>query len=130
VHQLSAAAFLAATALTLLQLAVGGAYAVLFSTFSTATLAAIYSLTLVGAGWLFGEVRVFWLLSKQVGMKELVRVLDVLLPNMALLDLKEAVTYGDPVTAGSVAARAAYGAGYAAVLVALAALIFSRRDVR
>jgi Cu-processing system permease protein len=127
---LSPAAFLAATLLTFLQLAVGGAYAVLFSTFSTATLAAIYSLTLVGAGWLFGEVRAFWLLSRQLGMKELVAVLDVLLPNMSLLDLKESVTYGDPITLGATLARVAYGAGYAGVVVAVAALVFSRRDVR
>ncbi len=123
-------AYLATFTLTLVQLAVCAALAVLFSTFTTATLASICSLAIVGAGWLFGEVRAFWLAARQAEMKELVRVLDVVLPNMSLLDLKEAVTYGDPVTAGSVLARLAYGAGYAGVLVALAALVFTRRDVR
>ncbi|HET9554211.1 MAG TPA: ABC transporter permease [Anaeromyxobacteraceae bacterium] len=127
---LSVPAFAAAFALTFLQLAVAGALAVLFSTFSTATLSAIFALSIVGAGWLFGEVRAFWVAARQVELKGLIRVLDALLPNMSLLDLKESVTYGDPVTLGSVLARAAYGAGYAGVLVALAALVFSRRDVR
>jgi ABC-type transport system involved in multi-copper enzyme maturation permease subunit len=123
-------AYAAAFALTFVQLAVCAAFAVLFSTFTTATLASIYTLSFVGAGWLFGEVRSFWLAARQVEMKPLVRVLDVLLPNMSLLDLKEAVTYGDPVTLGSALARAAYGAGYAAFLVLVAALLFTRRDVR
>jgi len=112
------------------QLAVCGALAVLFSTFSTGTLSAIFALAVIGAGWLFSEVRGFWLQAQDVGMKGLVRVLDFLLPNMGLLDLKEAVVYGDPVTAAGVAGRLVYGCAYAATLVALAALIFSRRDVR
>ncbi len=123
-------AYAASFVLTGVQLAICGAFAVLFSTFTTATLASIYTLAIVGAGWLFGEVRSFWLQARQVELKPLVRVLDVLLPNMSLLDLKESVTYGDPVTLGSVLARAAYGAGYAATLLLLAAVLFTRRDIR
>jgi ABC-type transport system involved in multi-copper enzyme maturation permease subunit len=129
-QQVSPPAFAATFLLTFVQLALVGALAVLFSTFSTATLSAIFTLTLVGAGWLFGEVRPFWLATRQVEMKGLIQLLDVLLPNMALLDLKESLTYGDPVSAGSVALRALYGLGYTGVTVALAALVFSRRDVR
>ena len=116
--------------LLFLQFGVCAAFAVLFSSFSTATLATIFTLTLVAAGHVFSEVRTFWLRTEQVGMKQLVRVLDFLLPNMGLLDLKEAFTYGDPVTAGSVLARSAYGLAYAGLLVALAALVFSRKDLR
>ncbi len=123
-------AYAAAFLLTAVQLAICGGFAVLFSTFTTATLASIYTLAVVGAGWLFGEVRGFWLQARQAGMKPLVTVLDVLLPNMSLLDLKESVTYGDTVALGSVLARAAYGVGYAATLVLLAAVIFTRRDIR
>jgi ABC-type transport system involved in multi-copper enzyme maturation permease subunit len=123
-------AYAATFFLTGVQLAICGAFAVLFSTFTTATLASIYTLAIVGAGWLFGEVRGFWLQAKQAELKPLVQVLDVLLPNMSLLDLKESVTYGDPVVLGSVIARAAYGLGYAGILVLLAAVLFTRRDVR
>ncbi len=123
-------AFVAAFALMVVQLAVCAALAVLFSTFSSATLSAILALAVIGAGWLFSEVRLFWLQASDVGMKWLVRILDYLLPNMGLLDLKEAVIYGDPVTAAGFAARLAYGVAYAATLVALAAVVFSRRDVR
>jgi Cu-processing system permease protein len=123
-------AFAATFALTLVQLAVAAALAVLFSTFTTATLASICSLSVIGAGWLFGEVRLFWLTARQADMKQLVRVLDILLPNMSLLDVKEAVTYGDAITVGSALARSVYGVGYAAVMLLLASIVFSRRDIR
>jgi ABC-type transport system involved in multi-copper enzyme maturation permease subunit len=123
-------AFAATFALTLVQLSVCAALAVLFSTFTTATLASICSLSIIGAGWLFGEVRPFWLQARQASMKQLVGLLDVLLPNMGLLDVKEAVTYGDPITLGSALARGAYGVGYAAVLLLLASVVFTRRDIR
>jgi ABC-type transport system involved in multi-copper enzyme maturation permease subunit len=123
-------AYLATFALIAVQLALCGAFAVLFSTFTTATLSSILTLALVAAGWLFGEVRAFWLQAPQVELKSLVRVLDVVLPNMTLLDLKETVTYGDAVSLGSVLARGAYGVAYSATLLLLAAVVFTRRDIR
>lgn len=123
-------AFVAVYALLLVQLAICGAFAVLFASYSTATLATIFTLALTAAGHVFGEVRGFWLAAPEVELKQLVRVLDVVLPNLRLLDIKEVITYGDPVTAASVLWRAAYGVGYAGVVLALAALVFSRKDVR
>jgi ABC-type transport system involved in multi-copper enzyme maturation permease subunit len=125
-----ASGFFGAFGLMLVQLAVCGAFAVLFASFTTSTLATIFTISAVVAGHVFSEVRAFWLQAPQVEMKSLVRVLDVLLPNMGLLDLKDALTYGDPVTGASILARAAYGAGYAGVVVALAAFVFSKRDIR
>lgn len=119
-----------AYALLVVQLAVCLGFAVFFSTFTTATLATIFTLTLVGTGHLFAEVRNFWLRSDQVQLKQVARALDFVLPNLGLLDLKEAITYGDPVTLASFLARCAYGAAWAGALVALAGLVFSRRDVR
>jgi Cu-processing system permease protein len=122
--------FFAAFALMLAQFAVAVALAVLFASFTTPTLATIFTLSALGSGFLFSEVRQFWLGARQTQLKSLVKVLDVLLPNMGLLDAKEALTYGDPITLGSVLLRSCYGLGYAAVLVALASIAFSRRDIR
>jgi Cu-processing system permease protein len=120
----------AAHVVMLAQLAICGAFAVLFACYSTPTLATIFTLSIVAAGHVFGEVRGFWLRAPDVGMKELVGVLDVLLPNLALLDLKAAVTYGDTVTSLTVFLRTVYGFGYAGVVVALAAVVFSLKDLR
>ena len=114
----------------LAQFAVAVALAVLFASFTTPTLATIFTLSVLASGFLFSEVRVFWLSADQVNLKPVVHVLDVLLPNMGLLDAKEALTYGDQVSLGSALSRAGYGFGYAAVLVTLAAAAFSRRDIR
>lgn len=122
--------FLSVYLILLVQLSVCGAFAVLFASFSTATLATIFTLSVIAAGHVFGEVRSFWLTSPQVELKQLVRVLDVILPNLALLDIKETITYGDPVTVASVLGRAAYGVGYAAVILGLATIVFSRKDLR
>jgi ABC-type transport system involved in multi-copper enzyme maturation permease subunit len=124
------AGFFAAFGLMLVQIAVCAAFATLFASFTTATLATIFTASAVVAGHVFSEVRPFWLKSQQVEMKGLVHVLDVLLPNLGLLDAKEALTYGDPVALGSLLARTAYGAAYATVIVAIAALVFSKRDIR
>jgi len=124
--------FLGAFGLILVQLAVCAGFAILFAAFSTPTLAVIFTLSIVGAGHAFSEVRTFWLQSShsQVQLKWLVKVLDFVLPNMGLLDAKEALTYGDPLQLSSLLARGAYGLFYAAVIVSLAALVFSRKDVR
>lgn len=122
--------FFAAFGLMLAQFAIAVGFAVLFASFTTPTLATIFTLSALASGFLFSEVRGFWLKADQVELKQIVHVLDVLLPNMGLLDAKEALTYGDPVSLGSALARAGYGLGYAAVLVVLAAVVFGRKDVR
>lgn len=122
--------FVAAFALILVQVTLCAAFAVLFSSFSTPTLAVIFTLSVIGLGHVFGEVRGFWLASQSVGLKSLVRVLDFTLPNLSLLDMKEALTYGDPVSPLSFLARTAYGLGWSGAVIALAAVVFSRKDIR
>lgn len=122
--------FFACYGLLLVQFAVCAAFAVLFSSFSTATLATIFTLSVIVAGHVFSSVRGFWLRSPKAGLKGLVHLLDVILPNMGLLDLKEAFTYGDAVAASTLVYRVLYGAGYAGVIVAIGCVVFSRRDMR
>jgi len=124
------AGFPSAFWLILVQLSVCAGFAVLFAAVTTPTLAVIFALSAVAAGHVFSEVRSFWLKSDQVGMKSIVRVLDVVLPNMGVLDLKEALTYRDPVQLSSLALRTGYGLLYAGALVALAAIVFRKKDLR
>lgn len=124
------AGFFPAFGLVLVQVAVCAAFAVLFAAFTTPTLAVIFTLSIVAAGHVYSEVRPFWVQSDLVHLKWMVHVLDFTIPNMGLLDLKDALTYGDPVSAASVAARVAYGAAYAATAVAIGCVVFSRKDVR
>lgn len=114
------AAFLGVAA----QLAVVGALALLFSSFTNATLASIGALALTVAGHLSRDAIPYWRQSA------FGRVAALLLPNLAALDYKVAVVYEDAVPAGELALRLGYAALYAATALALASAIFSRRDLR
>jgi ABC-type transport system involved in multi-copper enzyme maturation permease subunit len=112
-----------------LQLAMIAAVAVLFSTFTTATLSAIFSLSLVVAGHLASDLVRYW--SKQgAGLEWMGKALYVVVPNLEALNFKEAMVYKDALPPGPTATAFAYGILYAAGVVSVAAAVFARRDLR
>lgn len=106
------------------QLAVVGAVAVLFSAFTNATLAAIFALSLTVAGHFVRELLVYWR-----GVAPL-RAVGLLLPNLAALDYKVNLVYQEPVPPALLGLSLAHAALYAAVVLALSAAVFGRRDLR
>ena len=52
------------------------------------------------------------------------------LPNLAQFDIKSDIVHGEPVPAGYMAITIAYAAVYIALLLAIAMLVFSRRDFK
>lgn len=120
---------IATLAATALQFAMIAALAVLFSTFTTATLSAIFTLSLVVAGHLASDLVRYW--SKQGAATAWVgKALYLVVPNLEALNFKEAMVYKDALPAGTTAAAFLYGLLYAVGIVAAAAAIFSRRDLR
>lgn len=115
---------LAAFAGLAVQLAVVGAVAILFSSFTNATLASIFALALVVSGHFARDVYVFW------REKPLLQHLALVLPNLGALDFKVAVVYEDAIPAGQLSWALLAGLLYAACAAALAAAIFARRDLR
>lgn len=112
-----------------LQLAMVAALATLFSAFSTATLAAIFTLSLVVAGHVAVDMVRYW--TKEGGAVAVVgRAAYAVLPNLQALDLKEAMLYKDHVQASFAVTGLGYGALYTAGVLALAVAVFSRRDLR
>jgi ABC-type transport system involved in multi-copper enzyme maturation permease subunit len=120
---------LAVLASMVVRFAVVAAIACLFSCFSTATLAAIFTLSLVVAGHLSSDLVRYWStkgsLAGAVG-----KAAYLVVPNLEALNLKEAMVYRDPIPASFALTGIAYGALYAAGVVALASAIFARRDLR
>jgi len=109
--------------------AVVAAVATLFSSFSTATLAAIFTLALVVAGHLSSDLVRYWS-TKGSGSALLGKLGYALVPNLEALNLKEAMVYKDAVAASFALTGLGYGTLYAAGLVALTAAVFARRDLR
>lgn len=112
-----------------LQLAILAAVAVLFSSFTTATLSAIFTLCLFVAGHLASELVRYW--AKQgEGLAWIGKAIYVLIPNLEALNFKEAVVYKDAIPPGAAALAFGYGLLYVTGVVALAATVFARRDLR
>ena len=119
------ATFLAAIAMIGIQLLVVAAIAVLFSSFTTTTLASIFALSITLAGQLSNDLRNLW----HEGGATLGKVLWYALPNLGALNLNEAVIYRTPAPPTAWVA-AGYGVLYAATAIALACIAFERRDFR
>jgi ABC-type transport system involved in multi-copper enzyme maturation permease subunit len=119
------AAFLGTCAMTAVQLLVVAAVAVLFSSITSTTLAAIFALSLAIAGQLTNEMRSLW---RGEGAW-LARALWYALPNLGVLTTNDAVIYHRPLPASTWLA-AAYGLVYVAATLAVACVAFERRDFR
>jgi len=106
-----------------------GAVAAFFSTFTTSTLAVIFTLALTVAGQLSSDFVRYWgehgALARAAGW-----LAFVLVPNLESLNLKEAMVYKDPVPLSFFTTGVGYGLLYAAAVVAFAVAVFSRRDLR
>jgi Cu-processing system permease protein len=118
-------AFFEAVALLGIQFLVVGAVAMLFSAFTSTTLAAVFTLAIAIAGQMTGEIRALW---KGPGTW-IPTLLWYLLPNLSALNANEALVYRTPPPAQAWLASL-YGAAYAAAALALAVLVFERRDLR
>jgi len=118
-------ALLSAFAMMGVQFLVVAAIAVFFSSITTTTLAAIFTLALTLAGRLSNDLRTLW----EGPGAQLGKVLWYLLPNLSALSLNESVIYRTPPPASAWLA-VVYALLYAGAALALAAAVFERRDLR
>jgi ABC-type transport system involved in multi-copper enzyme maturation permease subunit len=117
-------------ALTFVKLMVVTAVAVLFSTFSTPTLSAIFTLALVVAGSLADDLKLFAATFGGPALQAAVASVYAVLPNLAMLEVSARVVHGQAVPAAESALAAAYGFSYVTALLAAAVWIFNHRDLK
>ncbi|MEW6325477.1 MAG: ABC transporter permease subunit [Nitrospirota bacterium] len=106
------------------------ALALLFSTFTTSTLAAIFTLSLYVIGHLSVSIKEF---AKRIGTETAAIVANALyysLPNLDHFNIKAEVLYQAPVSFARLAWATFYGLAYIAVILLLAGIIFQRRDFK
>jgi ABC-type transport system involved in multi-copper enzyme maturation permease subunit len=123
-------ALLKALALIFAELMLVTALALFFSTFSSPMLSAALTFGLYVVGHFSGDLRNFQQVVDSRAAAALARGLYWVLPNLAQFDIKSDVVHGVHVPAGYLAMAAAYAALYIAMLLAIASLIFSRRDFK
>ena len=110
-----------------LELVVITAVALLFSTFTSATLSAIFTLAIYAVGHLSTDLKQFGAQMDSVG-KAVLNALYYVLPNLERFNLKGQVIHQVNISGTDVLLTTAYGLAYAGLLLVLASIIFQRRD--
>jgi ABC-type transport system involved in multi-copper enzyme maturation permease subunit len=114
----------------LLKLALVVALALLFSCFTTPLLAILFTAGIYVAGLFVAQMRNFHSDTTAQAVRTFLRWLSYLLPNFENFDVMAQVAHGRSIPAALVAQNTAYAALYCAIVLAAAATIFSRRNLK
>ena len=112
------------------ELLVVTAVAMLFSTFSTPTLSATYTLAVYVIGHLIADLKGLAEKAPSELAKGLLNVLYYVLPNLGNFNIKGEVVHNVPISFERVAATVAYGVLYVFVLLLTASAVFQRRNFK
>ncbi|MFQ6013642.1 MAG: ABC transporter permease [Thermoplasmata archaeon] len=119
---------LPAVLLIFVELMVITAVAVLFSSFTTPTLSAIFTLSVFIIGHLSRDLKEFAAQFSGPAVKAMTFALYYLVPNLSSFNIRGQVVHGSPVPMSFMGLSTLYGALYLSALLILAMLIFQRRD--
>ena len=100
------------------------------SSFSSQTVSAVVTTGIYFAGHLANDIYAISSRSKSTVIQVVGKVTYYLLPNLSRLNYRPQASYALSVAPGEVLSSIAYGTTYAAALVALAIILFKRRDFK
>jgi ABC-type transport system involved in multi-copper enzyme maturation permease subunit len=124
------AVVLVAVYFILLKLALVVALAMLFSCFTTPLLAILFTAGLYVAGLFVHEMRGLQANLMSPALAAMLRWISYLLPNFENFDVMGAAAHGRTIPATLIAHNTLYAALYCAIVLAVAAAIFSRRNLK
>lgn len=111
------------------QLAIVTAIALLFSTFSSSILSAVFTGFLFVAGHFSADLKNFDSVVESSFLPHITRFVYYLLPNFRNFDIKARVVSGEVVSFTFLGYSTAYALVYVAILLVLAALVLRRRNL-
>jgi ABC-type transport system involved in multi-copper enzyme maturation permease subunit len=114
----------------LLQLALVTAIALLFSTFSSVTLSAVFTICIYVAGTFAPDIRSVGALTGSAGLGFVTKVIYYLLPNFGNFNVVGAVAHGTAIPGSLVAENSVYAAGYIVAVMLVAAGILENRNLK
>ncbi len=117
-----------AVELIFVEILVVTAIALFFSTFTSTTLSAIFTLGLYVIGHLTADLRSVVANGESGGVKAVVDLLYYLCPNLEMLNIKGQAAVGILVAPEYLLLATLYGMMYAGVLLTSACLVFQKRD--
>jgi len=106
------------------------AIALFFSTFSSPMLSAAFAFGFFVVGHFSADLRNFDQVVDSPAAVAVAHGLYWILPNLAAFDVKAQVVHAQPVPFGYVALTIAYAAVYIGMMLAIAVMVFSRRDFK
>ena len=121
---------LVAVYLILLKLALIVALALLFSCFTTPFLAILFTAGIYVAGVFAADLRTMNMLEMSRGTTTLLRVISYALPNFENFNVMGAVAHDRGVPASLVGNATLYALVYGAIVLTLASIVFSKRNLK
>jgi hypothetical protein len=116
--------------LLIIELSLLSAWAMLFSTFAAPVTATAYSLCIYVIGHFADDLRLFGERAEPGAFKTTVLALYRVLPNLESFNLRTEAVHGVSVPLAELVWTTAYGVGYTAAVLAVAMLIFTKRDFK
>ena len=121
---------LPAVLLIFVELMVITAVATLFSSFTTPTLSAIFTLSIFVIGHLSRDLKEFAAQFGGATLKAVVLALYYIMPNLSSFNIRGQAVHGVSVPFSFIGLSTLYGAFYLSAVLILAMLIFQRRDFK
>lgn len=106
------------------------AWATLFSSYSEPTTASAFTLAIFVIGHLADDVQLLGERSESEAFQQIAEILYAVLPNFEVFNIREAAVHELPIPWEQVTAATAYGLFYTTAVLAMAVLVFQRRDVK
>lgn len=106
------------------------AFGFLMSSFSSQVVSAVVTTGIYFAGHLANDIYAISSRSKSALIQVVGKVTYYLLPNLSRLNYRPQASYAVAIAPGDVLSSIAYGTAYSAALVALAIILFDRRDFK
>jgi len=116
--------------LTFMELAVVTAVAILFGSFSSPMLSALFTIGITLIGKMSPELVALGKKADNPALESLMTAVYTVLPDLSRFNLRSEASYDMPVEWEYVAYATGYGAAYAAALLVLASIIFRFRDFK
>lgn len=106
------------------------AWAILFSSYSTPTTAASFSLAIFAIGHTADDIKMFAAQAESPAVQQLAEIIYWVLPNFEVFNVSELAVHHQPVPGDHVLTALGYGLGYIAAVLAAAVAVFSTRDFK
>jgi ABC-type transport system involved in multi-copper enzyme maturation permease subunit len=106
------------------------AVAMLFSSFTTATLTSLFTLGIFLAGHTLGDLETFARMSGSQGTIWAMKAVRMILPNLELFNVRNAAVHGLPIHSAHLMWAGIYALLYSTLCLSLGSWLFGRRDFK